>query len=166
MSRPVTVEWEQTAEELRERFVAERDVARRTRLQALWLVRCGVGVAASAQQAGVGTRTLERWLGWYRANGLDAVLSRVPGHGAVGAPSKLTDEQRDELVERCDQGAVHTYGEAADWVRSAYGVSYAYNGMWSLLKRVGVRSKVPRPAAEKADPVAQEAFKKGGLLIR
>ena len=41
MSKPVAAEWRETAEELRERYVTERDVGRRKRLQALWLVRRG-----------------------------------------------------------------------------------------------------------------------------
>ena len=162
MSKPVVVEWLEGAEVLRERFAAERDVGRRKRLQALWLVRRGWGVAASAEQAGVGERTLERWLGWYREGGLDGVLGRVPGRGARGAPARLDEGQLGRLAERAGGGGVRTYGGAAEWVRSEYGVGYSYNGMWSLLARLEIRPKVPRPAAEKADPAAQEAYKKGG----
>ncbi len=64
MSKPVAVEWKETAEELYLRYRRERGVAARRRLQALWLVHTGEGVAEAAKQAGVGQRTVERWLGW------------------------------------------------------------------------------------------------------
>lgn len=161
MSKPVAVEWAEEAEALRERFAAERVVERRKRLQALWLVRRGEGVDRAAEQAGVGKRTVDRWLAWYREGGLDNVLDRVPGHGAKGATGKLTPEQVGRLAERAGGGRFHTYGEVAEWVRSEYGVTYSYNGIWSLLARLEIHPKVPRPAAEKVDPAAQEAYKKG-----
>ena len=161
MCRHVAVGWAETAEELYGRYRDERDVSARKRLHALWLVRLGQGVAPAAEQAGVGPRTLERWLGWYREGGLDRVLERVPGHGAKGATGKLTAEQVGRLAERAGGGEFRTYGEAAEWVRSEYGVGYSYNGIWSLLARLEIRPKVPRPAAEKADPAAQEAYKRG-----
>ena len=166
MSRLVTVAWGETAEELYGRYRRERDLPARNRLQALWLVRCGDGVVSAAQQAGVGVRTLERWLGWYREGGLDSVLRRVPGHGGRGAPCKLTTEQQANLAERAAVGEFHTYGEAAEWVRSEYGVGYTYNGIWSLLSRLEIHPKVPRPTAEQADAAVQEAYKKGGLAPR
>lgn len=161
MSRPVAVGWSETAEELYGRYREERDVSARKRLHALWLVRLGRGVSCAAEQAGVGVRTVERWLAWYRKGGLDTVLERVPGHGAKGSAGKLTAEQVERLSEQAGGGRFRTYGEAAEWVRSEYGVSYSYNGIWSLLARLEIHPKVPRPAAEKADPEAREAYKRG-----
>lgn len=166
VSKPVAVEWAEEAEELHERFVAERDLERRKRLQALWLLRRGERVSEAAQHAGVGKRTLERWLGWYRAGGLENVLGRIRGHGAKGAPGKLSGEQVERLAERAGRGVFRTYGEAAEWVHSAYGVSYSYNGIWSLLTRRAIHPHVPRPTAEKADPQAQAAYKRGGWRPR
>ncbi len=60
MSKPMAVEWSETAEELYSRYKVERDVAVCKRLQALWLVRRGESVATAAEQSGVGLRTLER----------------------------------------------------------------------------------------------------------
>lgn len=162
MGRRVNVEWAESAEELRAGFAAEREPARRARLQALWLVREGRGLAEAGRLAGVGERTVERWLGWYRAGGLAEVLRRVPGHGARGAPSRLTGEQRAALVARSAAGAFRTYGEAQAWVAEAFGVAYSYHGMYSALARLGVHPKVPRPLAAKADPAAQAAWKRGG----
>ena len=113
MSKPVAVEWAEAVEDLHKRFVAERDVERRKRLQALWLLRRGESVAEAALSAGVGKRTLERWLGWYRQDGLENVLGRVRGHGAKGAPGKLSAEQIERLVERAGSGELRTYRAAS-----------------------------------------------------
>jgi transposase len=162
MSKPVAVAWRETAEELRGRYVAERDVGRRKRLQALWLVRRGDAPAEAGRLAGVGTRTVERWLGWYRRGGLAEVLRRVPGHGTVGPACRLSAEQRRALVAACADGRFRTYDEARAWVADAFGVEYRYSGLWTVLARLGVHPKVPRPVAEKADPAAREGWKQGG----
>jgi len=162
MSKSVRVSWGETAEELRARYVAEGDVSRRKRLQALWLVRRGDGPTEAGRLAGVGTRTVERWLGWYRRGGLDEVLRRVPGHGTVGPACRLSAEQRRALVSACADGRFRTYDEARAWVATEYGVSYRPSGFWTVLARLGVHPKVPRPVAARADVAAQEAWKQGG----
>ena len=162
MSKPLAVAWAETAEELEARYRAERDLARRKRLGALWLVRRGERVAEAGRLVGVGERTVFRWLGWYRQAGLAGVLRRVPGHGAVGAPQRLTAEQQRAVLEQAGRGAFRTYEEARAWVRAAYGVEYRPGGMYAALVRLGIRPKVPRPVADKADPAAREAWKQGG----
>jgi transposase len=162
MSKPVAMAWEETAPELEARYRGERDVERRKRLGALWLVRRGERVGDAGRLVGVGERTVFRWLGWYRDGGLAGVLRRVPGHASVGAPHRLTHEQQAALLERVGQGDFRTYEEARAWVEDAYGVPYRPGGFWSTLHRLGVHPKVPRPIAEKADQAAQEAWKQGG----
>lgn len=157
------VQWEESAEDLYERYCAARDVEKRKRLQALWRVRQGETEAEAARQAGVGRRTLVRWLSWYRRGGLDEVLRRVPGHGAEGKPCWLSAAQKEELGERCSQGEFRSAPEVRDWVEEQWGVCYGSGGMYTLLARLRIHPKVPRPQAEKADPQAQEAWKKGGL---
>ena len=157
------VAWEENAQELYELYKGERDTERRKRVHTLWLVRSGRSPAVAAELAGVGKRTVERWLSWYRAGGLEEVLERVPGHGAPGSACRLDGQQLQELMVRAAQGQFRrTYVEARDWVESEWGVGYEYKGMYALLRRLSVRPKVPRPAAEKADPdAAQEEWKKG-----
>ena len=162
MSRHVVVEWAECADELHLQYTAERDVPRRQRRQALWLVRSGRSVAEASRIAGIGQRTLERWLDWYRHGGLVEVLRRVPGHGARGAPARLTSEQRQALVAHAASGAFRTYDEARQWVADTFGVPYTYQGMYSVLARLEVHPKAPRPMAAKADPAVQAAWKKGG----
>jgi transposase len=154
------IEWQESAKELYTRYRSAADVPERTRLQDLWLVRSGETEQEAARMAGVGRRTLARWLGWYRTGGLTEVLHRVPGHGSRGAPSRLTAEQREALLARCAAGAFHTYGEAQQWVEQEFGVHYRYHGIYDLLSRMTVHPKVPRPTAAKADPAARAAWKK------
>src|SRR3954454_10306038 len=90
------------------------------------------------------------------------VLSRVPGHGALGSECRLTKHQQQRLVERAAQGELRTYEEARRWVKEAWGVEYRYKGIYAVLSRLGVSPKVPRPTAEKGDPKARKAWKKGG----
>jgi transposase len=155
------VEWAESTEELYERYKAETDIRARKRLQALWLVRSGQSVRAAAKQAGVGERTVVRWLGWYREGGADTVLEKVPGHGALGATSRLSEEQRWLLVEETAKGKFRTYDEAREWVEQEYGVKYRYKGIYSMLGRLGVHPKVPRPISEKADSKTQEEWERG-----
>ncbi len=156
------VRWAETAEELYERYKAESDIDARKRLQVLWLVRSGQGVRVTAKQAGVGERTVVRWLCWYRVGGAESVLERVPGHGARGAGAWLSEEQKWLLVEEAAKGRFRTYEEAREWIEQEYGVTYRYKGIYSMLSRLDVRPKVPRPISEKADPDAQEGWKRGG----
>jgi transposase len=160
------VAWAETGDDLYTRYTASTEIGARTRLHALWLVRTGTSARGAARQAGVRERTVVRWLGWYRAGGLAAVLERVPGHGALGRASRLTEEQKWALVQESTHGRWRTYDEARAWVREHYGVSYSYKGLYSVLQRAGVRPKVPRPRAAQADAVAQEDWKRGAAPAR
>lgn len=158
------IEWGQSADELYTLYRAEPKVGRRKRLQVLWLVRTGTEAGEAARQAGVGERSVTRWLSWYRSGGLEDVLKRVPGHGALGSQCRLTRAQQAELRERSAAGQFRTTGEARDWVAAHWGVQYREHGMYGVLSRLTIHPKVPRPQAEKADLEAQEAWKKGGSL--
>lgn len=160
------IEWGQSADELYEFYRQELQVGRRKRLQVLWLVRTGVDAVEAARQAGVGERTVTRWLGWYRHEGLADVLKRLPGYAAPGSECRLSVEQRAELRERSAAGQFRSTAEVRDWVAQHWGVKYTEDGMYGVLARLSVHPKVPRPQAAGADPEAQEAWKKGGSPAR
>ena len=162
MSKPVAVAWTEPAEDLEQQYRAERDVERRKRLGVLWRVRVGDRIPDAGRLVGVGSRTVDRWLGWYRVGGLPEVLRRVPGHGAVGQPHRLSGPQQAELLAHAERGQFRTYEEARAWVEAEYGVAYRPGGFYTTLHRLGVHPKVPRPMAEQADPAAQEAWRTGG----
>jgi transposase len=160
--RKLTVEWAagDDAAGLYARYRRERRADVRPRLQGLWLVRTGKTTREVAAVLGVNERTVQRWLGWYRAGGL-APLEGRHAQGQ-GAPSFLTPEQRAELGDEVATGRFRTAAEIRRWVEERWGVRYAEGGMYALLHRLRCAPKVPRPVHEKTDQLAQARWKKGG----
>ncbi len=160
--RKLRIEWaaEDDAASLRARYRRERRADARPRLQGLWLVRTGRTTREVAEVVGVEERTVQRWLGWYRAGGLAAVEGRHAG--GRGAPSFLTSEQRAELAGEVATGRFRTAAEIRAWVLERWGEAYTEGGMYALLGRLRCAPKVPRPVHEKADHLAQARWKKGG----
>ncbi len=102
------------------------------------------------------------WAGIGR-EGLIGSCSECLGTVREGGDLRLQPEQLEELWKRSAQGEFRSYEEARQWVLQRYGVGYSYNGMRMLLAMPTIHPKVPRPIAAKADPQAQEAWKRGGL---
>lgn len=161
MGRRLQVEWAESAEELKALYGKERHAQRRTRLQALWLLRQGKRIAEVAAVVGVHARTIQDWVAWYRAGGVREVLRRVAGYQARGKPPYLTAQQQRAVVARVALGDFKTVWEVRAWVEARWGVRYTYAGMHDLMRRRQLRLKVPRPRAEKASTAAQAAWKKG-----
>ena len=162
MARPVAIEWapQDTAAALHAQYRAEAVTEVRTRLHALWLVRRGEGPTAVASAVGVSRNAVQQWLRWYRGGGLAAVRSRR--RGGVGKPSYLTQAQQAQVVAAAATGVFATAAAVRDWIEEQWGVAYTTAGIYTLLARLGIRLKVPRPRHTQADPQAQEAWKKGG----
>jgi transposase len=163
MTRQINpINWKQTSEELEQRFKQEKHPERRKRLQALWFVSQGKEVQQTAQEVGTARSSLTRWLNWYRTQGLESVLKRIPAHHAPGQTARLSKDQQRLLLEQCAKGCFRTFQEARVWVEEEFSVEYTYTGIYDLLSRLGVHPKVPRPHAVKADDAKQLAWKKGG----
>lgn len=162
MARKTAVVWavEDTAASLHAQYRAEPVPEVRMRLHALWRLRLGEGPTVAAAVVGVGRRSVQRWLGWYRDGGLAAVRSRR--RGGPGKPSFLTPDQERQLVAAAATGVFATAQAVRDWIEERWGVAYTVAGVYTLLERLRIRLKVPRPRHTKADAQVQAAWKKGG----
>jgi transposase len=161
MGRQLEVEWQESAAELKAQYQKEKHPQRRTRLQALWHLRSGKRMQEVVEIVGSPYRVIQRWVAWYRHGGLEEVLKRVSGHGAKGVSAYLNEVQQRALVARVALGDFRTVWDVLDWVEARWGVTYSYDGMYSLMKRHKLRLKVPRPQSAKASPEKQAAWKKG-----
>src|SRR5213595_3355508 len=160
--RKLVIEWaaEDDAAGLQARYRRERQADVRPRLHGLWLLRTGRSARETAGVLGVHERTVQRWIGWYRAGGVAAASGRHAG--GQGAPARLSAEQRAELADEVASGRFRTAAEIRAWVAERWGVAYTAGGMYALLGRLRCAPKVPRPVHEKADRLAQARWKKGG----
>lgn len=161
MGQRIQVEWQETAEELKQLYKQERHPQRRTRLQALWHLRQGDRIADVVEKVGVAYRSVQNWLKWYRQGGVREVGWRVTGYQSAGVPAHLNALQQRALAAKVERGEFRTVWDAVRWVEDRWGVRYSYHGMYAMLKRHDLHLKVPRPRSDKADPQQQEAWKKG-----
>lgn len=162
MGGRLKVEWQETAEELEQRYRAEKHYQRRERLLTLWHLRRGRQIKDVSEMTGRNARRIGEWVAWYRAGGLSEVLRRVKGHGTVGVPSEMTVLEQKALVARVALGDFKTVWDVVAWVEARWGIRYSYEGMRSVMKRNQCVLKVPRPQAEKANPQQQESWQKKG----
>jgi transposase len=161
------IEWRSsdTVEELAYRYHTETKAEGKVRWHALWLLRRGVERTEVCDVLDINARTLRDWIAWYRQGGCAEVAQHHRG-GCQGADPRLALEQLAELVAWAETGMFRTIAEVQHWVQTEWGVVYTYWGMRSLLDRLHIHAKVPRPQAATADPAAQETWKKGGRLKR
>ncbi len=165
MARPAVIPWAEadTAEALHQRYLAEADGIVRTRLHALWRLRqpeAGWTPTTVAVTLGVHRSTVQLWLKWYREGGLAPICARR--RGGVGKPSYLTPVQQEALVAEAARGGFATAQAVRDWIEDRFGVVYSVGSLYTLLPRLGIRRKRPRPRHPKADPQARASWQKGG----
>lgn len=161
MGQRIRVEWQETADELKQLYQRERHPQRRTRLQALWHLRQGDRIEAVVEQVGVAYRSVQNWLRWYREGGVPEVCRRVTGYHSRGVEAYLNAAQQRALAAKVALGEFRTVWDAVQWVEDRWGIRYSYHGLYAMLKRHDLHLKVPRPRSDKTDPQQQADWKKG-----
>lgn len=151
MARKTTIVW---AMEDNAQYQAEPVAEVRTRLHALWLLHLGEGPTV----VGVSRNTVQTWLQWYRSGGLAEV--RAHRRGGPGKPSYLPPDQQAQLA--ADTGLFTTSQTVRDWLEAEFGVVSTVGSLYTLLPRLGIRLKRPRPRHTKAAPQVQMTWNNGG----
>lgn len=150
-------------DELRGLVRAEREASMRNRMQAIVLAKQGRTAEEIAETLGVSRRPVQAWVRRYNESGVEG-LRRRPGQGRR---ERLTREERDRLCGRIeaapreDDAVCTLRGKDIQRIlQKEFGKLYRLSGVYALLHRLGYSCLMPRPQHRKADPSAQEAFKK------
>nr|WP_181378273.1 IS630 family transposase [Pseudoroseomonas aestuarii] len=161
------------AVELRGDFdaAALRRLARRSkdpgqirRLLALAEIYEGRSRGEAARVGGVGLQTLRDWVLRFNATGPAGLIDAK----APGQPSKLNDEQRQQLLSMVETGptpAIHGVVrwrliDLAQWLFEEYGLSIAKQTLSREMRALRLRKISARPQHYAQDPEQAEAFKK------
>lgn len=150
-----------TAEELKGRARNESHAGRHLRLRAVILAHEGWTAMQIAEALGKSVRTIQQWIGDYNRQGLDGLKDRRGGNRRY-----LSGEQEQQLRDHLDASAadpergIRQAFELIPHIEQHFGVTYSLSGVYALLARLGYEWLMPRPRHPKADPKAQEAFKK------
>ena len=124
----------------------------------------GKRVVTIKDELGVDRSTVNNWLIWYNADGLDGLQTKK----APGAPARLNSKQREQLsmwIEGGPQASGFTSGVwtgpmIADLIKKKFGVKYNNRYVPSLLHRMGFSVQRPRKRLARADAEAQERWVK------
>lgn len=162
MSRVTKAEPWMTAEELR--ALLHRTSDRRTAQRMLVVLNAVIepGLARDiAERVGVATQTVHNWMATYNKLGPRALFDKKP---RKPAPKLLTDEEERSLIEpfiqKASRGQIATAPQLQAAIEDYLGFAIHHSTVYRLLERYEWRKVKPRPAHPKANPQAQEDFKK------
>ena len=157
------IEPHHTAEEIQQLAARQTTPRLWRRFRAIILAAAGQSAAKIAAALGCTPRAVQKWARRYNDGGADALADR-PGRG--GKP-RLDPAEHDRLRERIEAGPTADDGVCAFHnpdirriLAAEFGVALGEQAVYDLLHRLGLSSLMPRPIHRKADPEAQEAFKK------
>lgn len=149
--------------ELARHYRACRDPIERSHWQIVWLVAQGHSGAAAARLTGYSETWVRTIIHRYNADGPAGITDRRhanPGQPPL-VPPAVREELRQLLTVAPPDGGVWTGPKVATWLSARLGRTISPQRAWETLQRIGYTLHQPRPRATTADPVAQEAFKKG-----
>lgn len=151
--------------ELEHRYRQATDPVARSQWQLVWLLAGGMPTAAVRRVTGYSVNWVREVARRYREDGPAGIGDRR--HGNPGAAPLLDPAQQERLraalAGPAPAGAVWTCRGVAAWMSAALGRPVSEQRGWEWMRRLGVTPQRPRPRETRADPVAQERFKKGGL---
>jgi len=122
----------------------------------------GESVTLIANDYDVVRGTVNRWLQWYEADGVSGLQTGKP----PGAPPKLNDTQRQQVIELVEDGPIAAGYNSGVWtgpmigdlIEKQFGVCYHKHNVPRLLHELGFSLQRPRKRLAKADLKAQETW--------
>jgi transposase len=160
------VDLKEPVEELRRRYRREKSAPQARRLRIIILAAQQQTAEDISHQVDLSPRQVQSWVRRYNREGLAGLADR-PGRGPKPA---LTSEEAERLRTRLDAGPGPEDGvctlrgkDVQRILAEEFGKLRKLGAVYKLLHRLGYASLAPRPQHRRADPAAQEAFKKSSL---
>jgi transposase len=153
-----------SADELRRLAVLSRDTHQARRLLALAAVRDGMSRETAARIGAMDRQTLRDWVHAFNAHGPDGLINAKP----PGAPPKLSDVQRAEVIRIVEAGPDPTTDVVVRWrcvdlrriIMARYMIDLDEVSIGRMLKLAGFSHISARPQHPAQDPEVIEDFKK------
>ena len=147
--------------ELFERYRRAEDPTLKSHFQVIWLKAQGWETPDVARCTGYKTDWVRRLVRRYNAHGPASLGDRRADNGREPL---LSEKQRQELLEALGKpspyGGLWSSAKVARWIGERLGRKVWPQRGWVYLRDLGMTLQRPRPRHVKADPKAQEAFKK------
>jgi transposase len=144
-----------TVAELEQRYRQAGDPVARSQWQMLWLLAGGMATAEVARVTGYSVRWVQEIARRYRA---DPAAIGDRRHTNLKQQERL----RTALCGPAPDGGIWSCRSVAGWMSQTLGRPVSTQRGWEWMRRLGFTPQRPRPRETRANPAAQEAFKKGG----
>jgi transposase len=151
-------------DELERRYRRADDPVARSQWQMLWLLSGGMPTAEVARVTGYSVNWIREIARRYREDGPAGIGDRRRGNpgAALLLDAGQQERLRAALAGPAPDGGLWTCRHVAAWIGAAIGRPVDPARGWAWRRRLGFTPQRPRPREARADPGAQEAFKKGG----
>jgi len=154
-----------TSTELKTRYLCSSDRVESRRWHLLWLVSKSWTIQQAAQAVGMNYDYAKEIVKGYNQQGEEAIANRrrqqtkLPSHALLN--SEQLEELRSSLKQPPADKGLWTGPKVADWIakKTAREKVWPQRG-WDYLKKCRYSPQRPRPHHAKADPGAQQEFKK------
>jgi len=164
MSAAIAVREDFEAEELRVLAGRVKDANQARRLLAIAAILDGMDREEAARIGGMDRQTLRDWVHRFNAQGPDGLINTKP----PGRPSRLSEEQKEELCELVEAGPDPQKDGVARWrcadlkrmLGERFGVDLSEVRLGRVLKELGFSHISARPRHPAQNTQAIAAFKK------
>lgn len=165
MGKRLVLESHLRVEELEQGHRSSKDSVSARQWQVIWLLAQGHSSAQVAQMMGLSLEWVRVLARRYNSQGAQALGDGR--HSNPGASPRVTPEIERAIDQALEQEAPDSVGgglwsgpKVVQFLQQQFGLTLSVRRAQEVLQRLGYSCRTPRPVHAKADPVAQDFFKK------